>query len=312
MPTQTLEEAGRLINDQIVRGVAMDIISINPIYSLLPFSSYTGQAIVIPRELTLGGAATLGVGSAMNATHKKAATFTLKTVTAVRLIGDAEMDGLVQAQSMSAGVDQVAVEISSKAKTISRLFQSGMAQGSGAAGNMRSVHSECDATQYTTSSSGQPLTFALLDELLDLVKSKDGQVDWIMMPARTMRSYKTLLRSLGGTPADWVVNLPDGRKVISYEGIPIFKNEYLSVTETANGAALTGGALTSVYAGVFDDGSNKVGISGIYPEGLPAGIQVEYAGYKENYDEQIWRVKWYTNFVCFNRRGLARLTSINN
>ena len=127
-----------------------------------------------------------------------------------------------------------------------------------------------------------------------------------------MRAYKVLLRALGGTAADWVVTLPDGRTTIGYEGIPIFKNDFMPVTETANGAALTGGALTSVWAGCFDDGSRKIGVSGIYPEGVPAGVQVEYIGGQENKDSKIWRVKQYANFASFNRRGLARLTSINN
>ena len=137
-------------------------------------------------------------------------------------------------------------------------------------------------------------------------------MDWIMMAPRTMRSYKALLRALGGTPADWVVTLADGRTTIGYEGIPIFKNEYLPVAETANGAALTGGALTSVYAGCFDDGTRRVGISGIYPAGTPAGVVIENVGTAENKDSRIVRVKQYANFVNFNRRGLARLTSISN
>ena len=81
-----------------------------------------------------------------------------------------------------------------------------------------------------------------MDELLDLVKAKDGQVDWIMMPARTLRAYKALVRALGGVTSDMVRVLDSGRTVDAYNGIPIFKNEYLSVVETANGAALTGGA----------------------------------------------------------------------
>jgi hypothetical protein len=311
MTTQSLAEAGRLVNDQIVRGVAEDIISINPIYSVIPFTPYQGQGLIIPRELVLGGSGYGAVGTALTSTQKAAATYTVKTVTSVKLIGDAEMDGLVQVQSMSAGVDQVALEIGSKSKSIGRLFQQGMATGTGS-GQMRSFASECDSEQFCTASSTRTIAFVLLDELLDLVKSKDGMVDFIIMPARTIRSYKALLRDLGGTPADWVVTLPDGRTTIGYEGIPIFKNEYLSTVETANGAALTGGALTSVYAGVWDDGSGKIGCSAIYPAGAAAGIVVEYIGYKENYDEQIWRVKWYTNFVCFNRRGLSRLASISD
>lgn len=310
MATQTLAEAAKLINNDIVMGVVEDIISINPLFDLLPFNGYKGQGLVVNRENALGNAGFYSVDDTI--THKAAATFTQATFTATKIIGDAEMDGLVQAQSASAGVDQIAVEISSKAKSVGRQFQTGIATGTGTSPQMHSLHSLCDAAQYTTASAGQALSFALLDELMDLVKAKDGQVDWIMMPARTLRSYKVLLRALGGTPADWVVTLPGGRQTISYEGVPIFKNEYLSVVETANGAALTGGALTSVWAGVFDDGSEKVGISGIHPEGVPAGIQVEAVGPQEAKDTSIWRVKQYANFANFNRRGLARLPSINN
>jgi len=147
---------------------------------------------------------------------------------------------------------------------------------------------------------------------MDLVLSKDGEVDWLMMPARTIRSYKVLLRALGGTPADWVVTLPGGRKVMGYEGIPIFRNDYLSVAETANGAALVEGSLTSVWAGVFDDGSSKIGIAGVHPATVPAGIMVENVGAQEQKDVTIWRIKQYANFALFNRKGLARLTSISN
>jgi len=174
------------------------------------------------------------------------------------------------------------------------------------------LHSLCDAAQYTTASAGQALSFTLLDELLDLVLAKDGEVDFILMSARTFRSYKALLRSLGGTAADWVVELPDGRTTIGYEGVPIFKNGFLPTTETANGAALTGGTLTSVWAGCFDDGSNKVGLAGIYPESMPVGISVEEIGAQENKDAEIWGVKQYTNLALFNRKGLARLPSISN
>jgi len=310
MATQTLAEAAKLINNEIVTGVAEDIITVNPMFSVLPFVGYEGQAVLVNRENVLGDSQVLAVDGTITA--KAAATYVQTSFTATKLIGDAEMDGLVQAQSASAGVDQLAVEVRSKAKSIGRLFQTGMATGTGAAPQMNSFHSLVDAAQLTTASVGQALSFALLDELLDLVKSKDGQVDFITMPARTMRSFKVLLRALGGTAADWVVTLPDGRTTIGYEGIPIFKNEYLPVTETANGAALTGGALTSVWAGCFDDGSKKIGIAGINPSSVPAGLMVEAIGAQEAKDSAIVRIKQYANLVNFNRKGLARLTSINN
>jgi len=150
--------------------------------------------------------------------------------------------------------------------------------------------------------------------LLALVKAKDGQVDWIMMPQRTLNSYKALVRSLGGVTETMAFTMPNGtsRTVSVYEGVPIFVNDYLSVVETANGAALTGGALTSVYAGVWDDGTNKVGVAMIHPAGVPAGISIEAVGVAETKDETIVRVKSYSNFASFNRRGISRLASISN
>lgn len=314
MATQTLPQAALLINNEIVRGVAEDFITLNPIFSFLPFMGYEGQAIVVNRELTLGGVGVSAVGVTLTSTMKTAATFTQKSFRATKLIADAEMDGLVQAQSVSAGVDQVAIEISSKAKNLGRQFQTGMATGTGSSPQMNSLHSLCSTSQYTTASTTQVLSFALLDELLDLVKTKDGECDFLMMPARTLRALKVLYRALGGTTPTHVLEMPDGTKrtIYLYEDIPVFKNEYLPVVETANAAAITGGALTSVWAGVWDDGSQKIGLSAIHPISVPAGIVVHPVGYKEDHDEEIWRLKQYANMALFNIKGLARLTSISN
>ncbi|MCK5610649.1 phage major capsid protein [Candidatus Pacearchaeota archaeon] len=312
MATQTLAEAKKLINNQIVVGVAEDIITTNPVFSVIPWTGYEGQAILVNRENALGDSQVLAIGGTITA--KAAATYTQTPFTATTVIGDAEMNGLVQAQSSSAGVNQMAIEVSSKAKSVGRLIQTGIATGTGVAPQYNSLHSLCDAGQYTTASATQVLSFALLDELLDLVKAKDGEVDFIMMPARTLRSYKILVRALGGTDQTIVYTMPNGTKrtVSTYEGIPIFQNDYLSVAETANGAALTTGALTSVWAGCWDDGSNKVGVSLIHPMGIPAGIAIENVGALETKDEQVMRVKSYSNLAMFNRKGLARLTSISN
>lgn len=310
MPSMTLAQAQQFINNQIVRGVVQDIIDINPFYALLPFESYTGQAILVNREEALGDAGFYAVDATI--TDKNPSTYTQVPFTATKIIGDVEMDGLVQAQGESDGISMLATQISSKAKSIGRKFQAGMATGTGTMPEMNSLHKLCDPAQYTAASAGQALSFELLDALLDLVKSKDGQVDAILMAPRTMRSYKTLLRSLGGTPGEWVVTLPDGRTTISYEGIPIFKNEFLPTTETANGAALTGGNLSSVWALNVDDGTRAVGVSGIHPANVPAGVRVQPVGAMENKDSDLVRLKMYANFVNFNRRGLARLTSISN
>ena len=316
MATQTLAEAAKFIDDEIVRGVVEDIISINPLFEAMPSTGYTGQGIVLNRELALGGVemASVGdnIGTIGGGTGKDPATYTnLAAVTATKIIGDTELDHLVQVQSQSDGVDQLALEISSKAKNVGRKFQTGLATGTGSAPEMNSLHSVVDAAQYTGTSATQVLSFALLDELLDLPLSKDGQVDFIMMPRRTSRSYRALNRALGGVSEQYT-KFDSDRIVDSYLGIPIFVNDYLSVVETANGAALTGGALTSVWAGNWDDGTQKVGISAIHPDGTASGLSVRYIGDSATHDQEIWRIKMYTNFINFNRKSLGRLISISN
>jgi hypothetical protein len=312
MATQTLAEAQKLITNDMIAGVVEDVLTTNPVFQVLPWTGYSGQAILVNRENALGDAEHLAVGGTITA--KAAASFTQTTFTAVTTIGDAELNGLVAAQSASGGVDQLAVEISSKAKSVGRLLQTGIATGTGTSPQLHSLHTLCDSTQYTTASAGQALSFALLDELLDLVKAKDGEVDFFMLPARTLRSYRVLVRALGGVNEVIAFDMGGGRtrNVDVYNGIPMFQNDYLSITETANGAALTTGALTSVWAGCFDDGSSKIGCGMIHPEGTATGFDVTMVGEAEAKDETIARVKSYSNFVLFNRRGLARLPSINN
>ena len=312
MATQTLAEAKKLINNQIVAGIVTDIITTNPVWAAIPWTGYEGQAILVNRENALGNTEHLAVGGTIAA--KTAATFTQSTFTATTTIGDAELNGLVAAQSSSAGVDQMAIEISSKAKSVGRKLQQGMATGDGTSPNLNSLHTLCDAAQYTTASAGQALSLELIDELLNLVKAKDGEVDFMMLPGRTLRAYRTLIRALGGVNETIAFDMGNGRtrNVDVYNNIPMFQNDYLSVVETANGAATTGGALTSVYAGCWDDGSNRVGISMIHPMGVTAGVDVTMVGVAETKDEEIVRVKSYSNFASFSRKGLARLTSINN
>ena len=103
MATQTLAEAAKLINNQIVQGVAEDIITTNPMWAAMPWTGYEGQAILVNRENALGDAQHLAVGGAITA--KAAATFTQITFSATTTIGDAEINGLVAAQSSGAGVD---------------------------------------------------------------------------------------------------------------------------------------------------------------------------------------------------------------
>lgn len=323
MASQTLVEAAKLINNEIVRGVAEDIIDLNPWFAMLPFDGYDGQSVTINREddTAFDGVGFVNTRAVGDTTPSDAMKFKNFSYSATKIIGDAQVDDLVQAQSLSAGVDQVAVEIASKTKAVGRRFQIGMAEDEASGADMNSLHYLAKAAgfgaagRYNACATGGNIAFIDIDTCFENVKAKQGIVDWGLANAYQVRAVKALMRAAGGTTADWIMNIPfvDGRNrsVIAYEGTPIFRNDHLLATETADGVLLTTGALTSLWAGCWDDGTRRVGVAGIYPSSVPAGIVVESVGARETLDERIWRIKWYANFAVYNFQGLARLTDLD-
>jgi len=305
----TLAELAKEAPNEVAEGVIENIIDVNPINQVLPYTPYMGTGLTVNYENAIGDAQFLAVDGTITA--KSASTYTSQTYRATTIIGDAEANGLLAAEG--SGIDEVASQVAAKAKSVGRQFQTGFATGTGTAPSMNSLHSLCDASQYTTASAGQALSFALLDELLQLVTLDTP--DFIVMPKRTFASFRALYRGASMVQPDYLrdqFGKHAGLSVMEYLGIPVFRNDFLSVTETANGAALTTGALASVYAGCFDDGTKSKGISAIYPEASPAGVVVENIGAMETKDTNIVRVKQYINLANFGIKGLARLTSINN
>ena len=309
MATITLPEFVKLTRDQLIAGVVEDIYTTNPIYNFIPWVGFAGSGVSVNRENALGDAQFLGIGDEITAKNPGSREQVLFRPTTI--VGDAEINKLELAMSGSDINDVAAIEISGKAKNIGRMIQQGIATGNGADPNMNSLHSMVDSGQYINpGAANTPLSFELLDALIDQVKSADGYVEWIMMNGREIRALRALYRQLGGVPMMEVQQGNRTIQVVEFNGIPVFQNDYLPITEQENGGDVTGGNMASVYAGVWDDGSKKLGAGMIYPQAIPAGISVEALGAKENYDEELWRVKAYMNFAIFNRKGVARLTSI--
>ena len=310
MSSMTAVEFVKRTRDQLIAGIVEDIYTTNPLYNFIPWIGYVGSGISVNREDTLGDAQFLALGGTITAKAPSVVDQVLFNSTTI--IGDAEINGLQAVESASDINDTVAIEISSKAKSVGRLIQQGMATGDGSLPNMNSMHSLIDSTQYTPSNGvgGAVITLEMLDTLGALIKSKDGIVDWYQMPTKILLKIRSLLRAAGGTQ---MIQIQMGDKqfqIDSWNGVPMFANDWLSVAETDDGAALTGGSQSSVYAGVWDDGSKIVGSALIYPEASELGVIYEPVGATEAKDETIHRVKSYTNFANFNKRGIGRLTGV--
>lgn len=305
MASVTLAESAKLTQNMLLAGVIENIVTVNPMYELFPFMEIEGNALAYNRENALGDIQALGVGGTITA--KAAATFTAVTSSLTTLIGDAEVNGLIQA-TRSDYTDQKAVQIGSKAKSLGRKYQELMVSGDGTSDTFAGMLSLCPAGQKTTpSTNGDALSFDILDQLMDLVKDKDGQVDYFMMPARTIRSFFALLRALGGASINDVLRLPSGRTLPTYRGVPIFRNDWLPVNQTQGSSSTA----TTIFAGTLDDGSGKHGISGLTARG-EGGVRVTNIGESETKDENITRVKMYCGFALFSQLGIAAAPGITN
>ena len=127
MASVTLAESAKLAQDELVAGVIENVITVNEMFELLPFDGIDGNALAYNRENVLGDVQMAGVGTTITA--KAAATFTNVTSTLTTIIGDAEVNGLIQATRSGDGNDQKAVQIASKAKSCGRKYQDQLING---------------------------------------------------------------------------------------------------------------------------------------------------------------------------------------
>lgn len=150
---------------------------------------------------------------------------------------------------------------------------------------------------------GGALSFALMDELLDTIRG--AKPDAILMARRTIRAYKALLRTTGGIEPAMIMDARFGKPVLTYSGVPILENEFISTTESRGSS---GAVCTSLYAVNLDPG---YGVQGLYG-GDQAGIRVENIGALETKDANRTRVKWYTSLKLGSELAVGRLAGITN
>lgn len=306
MASVTLAESAKLSQDDLVTGIIENIVTTNMFFDVLPFDAIEGNAIAFNRENVLGDVQMAAVDATITA--KAAATFTQVTESLTTIIGDATVNGMLQATRSNFN-DQTAVQIGSKAKSVGRQYQDQMINGDGTAANIDGLLNKLPAAQIVTGlgANGDALSFAILDELIDLVKDKDGEVDYLMMNSRTHRSLKALARSANGATLLETMTLPTGRQTLGYSGIPVYRNDWLPINQTKG----TGTDLTTIIAGTLDDGSRSMGISGLTAANA-AGIQVVDVGEAEDKDNRIWRIKWYSGLALYSNLGISYADGITN
>jgi len=281
----TLSEAAKLSNNLLIEGIIEDIVTVDQFFRFLPFVAFDGLSYTFTREKELAEAAFSVPGTNLDQTKYRAgATFENVNVNLTEIIGEIILDDHI-ANQFSETNDQLRVQMSSKAKAIGRLYsnaiinlkRSGALTQSnngfiGIANRFNGMASILDAEQgnvddvnhpfYNNGASTQSLelieedgaragkpgrvfTLEDLDDVIDRVTS--GQVDFMMMHSRDIRTLRVLLRNTGGgTDAVQIqqAGLGNARPQLYYQDVPVYRNDYVSRFDAVNTFSTTVSSVT--------------------------------------------------------------------
>jgi len=301
MPLLTAE-AEKLSLDDLRAGIVEEIVTTDELYSIMPFRPVGGKAYLYNREATLSEADFVDVGDTIT---EGAATFNPITQKLKRLVGDVDVDDFLD-ETMSDQNDQTATQISKKTKGIARKFARTMINGNETTNpkEFNGLLQLCvTAQKIEAGANGAALSFAQLDALLDLLKTPGQKA--IVMNSRTLRSYNTLCRALGGTTPEHI-NWPGVVGPIpAYRGFPILKNDYVPTNQVQGGS---GAVCTTVFGAVLNE---EEGLCGIHTR-KNMGIHYKLIGTVQNKDATRHRLRWYAALALHSTLALAQIYGVNN
>lgn len=292
----TLLDASHLTQDMLVRGVIETVIEESAVLRYLPFIQIVGNSLRYNQELTLGSVDFYGVGDTWT---EDAMTVTEKTAQLVILGGDADVDAFLQ-QTYSDPNDLRALVVAAKAKALAHTFSDSFFNGDSGVDPLQFDGLKVlSAGARTISKGANGATLALdhMDELIDMIKPGSPAV--LFMSKRSRRKLSSLRRASGSvleTSTDAF-----GRRVITYDGIPVEVDDHISDIETKG----TSNDCSSIYAVQFGFQTGLCGLDN-------GGIQVQPLGALETKDAWRTRIKWYCGLALFRDIALARLEGVRN
>lgn len=293
----TLANAKELGLDDKQAALAEEIITVDELFSLLPFIPVSGNAYAWARENALVTAAAHAIGGAFTPGQT---TYTPKSVALTTLGAQVEINKLIMNQGVGAQVDGgvSASQLARAAKSVARLFAQQFIVGDGTSDAMTGL----DTTMADVAFAAQlldkadaALTLDMLDELVSAVTLR--RPDVIVATQKGRNKIKSLLRALGGVTTIEVA----GRQLMAFDGIPIVANDWIGADVDGG----TAGAQQGIYALCLGED----GVAAVTTGDMP-GINAEYVGVHQTKDQDIWRVKMYANLAVHSTKSVAKLVSV--
>jgi len=250
-------------------GVMLEIFDRSEVMPFVQFKDVSPASVhQYNQEVTLGSATTASVILPTGTITEGAPTYTQ-----VNDVLSVILDSVYVPRVASVDPKVVAAAIQAKAKTVARQWDKLFINGSGTAPQFSGLSKiasgsstqdlSCGAAGVLTGS----ISFDALDRLADAVPQKPS---FYVMPSRTHRALRALMRTAGVQPNFiQAPNLGAGQ-ILTYNGIPVLRSDWISITETVAGTA-TCGAAYAVYTSTLDgltgwyNGSQLISVSGPIP-----------------------------------------------
>ena len=296
-------EAEKLSNNDLQRGVIEEIITHDDVFQIIPFMKTDGKAYVYNRENTESQGTFLDPNDPV---VEEAVTFTNVVATLKILAGDVDVDKFLS-ETMSDTNEQLAIQIALKAKGLGRKWRNTCINGdeTGSPKEFDGLTNLVVAGQTIVAgatATGDALTLSMLDALEDEVPNGP---DAFVMNSIAIRQYRNLLRTVGGgTDANMLQLKNFDRPMLTHNGIPILKNDFVNADETKG----TNTSCMGIYAIRLNE---QDGVHAIFG-GASAGIRVENIGTVQNKDAWRVRLKWYSGLVLKSTRSLAKLNGLTS
>lgn len=293
-------EAEKLSIEDRQRGIIEEIIDRDELFALMPFTKANDLTYSYVREKT---AAQGEWFSAYDDLEESASEFDPVSVQLKRIAGQVDIDNF-QAEVQSGLNDQVAIQLSQKAKGMGRQFRDVLVNGDTSVNPLQFDGLKRLVTPGQTlwaGAEGGAVSFTALDELKDAVMLG---ADMLMMRQSTWRAIRGLNRAMGGNTADHIMIDNFGYPVKAYDGTPVIINDFLPVNETRGANTAT----TSIYALRVNEADGFHGLFG----GESAGFRMEKVGLLQGKDVTRWRMKWYVAAALKATHSIARLGGVTN
>jgi len=310
----TLAEFAKLEKSPVNAGVIEEIITANDLMPLLQFKGFEGNAFLYNRESTLGAASTHAVGDTWSDTEP---TYTQKTASLAIVGVQHPLDMFIKATRGSVN-DQKAVLLKQMAKSLGRKLEQLIITGEPEAtstefeGLDSLIRSETrmmamdDGAVDGPGTAETELTIDRLDAMIDLV---EGQVDSLVMNKTMRRKLTSLARASGSGVQLGQIDM-FGRQVMTYNGIPVVINDFITNAEQYNDASTwTSSTATTIFA--LTHGEDKGGYT-ILHNGSVLTPEIQEIGIKETKNEELYRMVVYLQPIVFSSKMIAALGGIDS